>query len=85
MADFGGSDLDAFRTEAREWLEANFPKSLAADPDAAQTAMMGGVAPTGDALNSGAGVTAHEQRHPLSHPADSTHDAVLAEADRLRE
>ena len=50
MADFGGSDLDAFRTEAREWLEANFPKSLAADPDAAQTAMMGGVAATGDAL-----------------------------------
>ena len=29
MADFGGSDLDAFRAEAREWLEANFPKSLA--------------------------------------------------------
>jgi alkylation response protein AidB-like acyl-CoA dehydrogenase len=50
MADFGGSDLDAFRTEARDWLEANFPKSLAADPDAAQNAMMGGVAPTGDAL-----------------------------------
>jgi alkylation response protein AidB-like acyl-CoA dehydrogenase len=29
MADFGGSDLDAFRAEARDWLEANFPKSLA--------------------------------------------------------
>ena len=29
MADFGGSDLDAFRAEAREWLDANFPKSLA--------------------------------------------------------
>jgi alkylation response protein AidB-like acyl-CoA dehydrogenase len=29
MADFGGSDLDAFRAEAREWLEANFPRSLA--------------------------------------------------------
>jgi alkylation response protein AidB-like acyl-CoA dehydrogenase len=29
MADFGGSELDAFRAEAREWLEANFPKSLA--------------------------------------------------------
>jgi predicted MFS family arabinose efflux permease len=43
------------------------------------------VAPTGDALNSGAGVTAHEQRHSLSHPTDGTHDAVLAEADRLRE
>ncbi len=32
MADFGGSDLDAFRAEAREWLEANFPKSLAHQP-----------------------------------------------------
>ena len=29
MADFGGSELDGFRAEAREWLEANFPKSLA--------------------------------------------------------
>ena len=28
MADFGGADLDAFRTEAREWLEANFPPEL---------------------------------------------------------
>jgi alkylation response protein AidB-like acyl-CoA dehydrogenase len=32
MADFGGADLDAFRAEAREWLEANFPKSLADQP-----------------------------------------------------
>jgi alkylation response protein AidB-like acyl-CoA dehydrogenase len=47
MADFGGSDLDAFRTEAREWLEANFPKSLAH----VQSAMIpGGEKPTGDAL-----------------------------------
>ena len=47
MADFGGSDLDAFRTEARDWLEANFPKSLAH----AQSAMIpGGEKPTGDAL-----------------------------------
>ena len=38
MADFGGSDLDAFRAEAREWLEANFPKSLANQ----QTAMIPG-------------------------------------------
>ena len=38
MADFGGSDLDAFRAEAREWLEANFPKSLAHK----QTAMIPG-------------------------------------------
>jgi alkylation response protein AidB-like acyl-CoA dehydrogenase len=38
MADFGGSDLDAFRAEAREWLDANFPKSLANQ----QTAMIPG-------------------------------------------
>ena len=38
MADFGGSELDAFRAEAREWLEANFPKSLAHQ----QTAMIPG-------------------------------------------
>jgi alkylation response protein AidB-like acyl-CoA dehydrogenase len=43
MADFGGSDLDAFRAEAREWLEANFPKSLADQ----QTAMI----PGGEALS----------------------------------
>jgi alkylation response protein AidB-like acyl-CoA dehydrogenase len=30
MADFGG-DVETFRAEAREWLEANFPKSLAHD------------------------------------------------------
>ena len=34
MADFGGSDLDAFRAEARDWLEANFPESLANQPTA---------------------------------------------------
>ncbi len=33
MADFGGADQDAFRVEVREWLEANFPKSLAHDAD----------------------------------------------------
>ena len=38
MADFGGSDLDAFRAEARDWLEANFPESLAFQ----QTAMIPG-------------------------------------------
>ncbi|HEY0436258.1 MAG TPA: acyl-CoA dehydrogenase family protein [Phenylobacterium sp.] len=32
MADFGGSDLEAFRAEARAWLDANFPKSLANQP-----------------------------------------------------
>ena len=31
MADFGG-DVETFRAEAKAWLEANFPKSLAKDP-----------------------------------------------------
>jgi alkylation response protein AidB-like acyl-CoA dehydrogenase len=30
MADFGAADLDAFRKEVREWVEANFPASLKA-------------------------------------------------------
>jgi alkylation response protein AidB-like acyl-CoA dehydrogenase len=50
MADFGATELDAFRAEAREWLEANFPQSLRDDPDAGMRTMMGGVKPTGDAL-----------------------------------
>jgi alkylation response protein AidB-like acyl-CoA dehydrogenase len=33
MADFGG-DTEAFRAEARAWLDANFPKALAHDYDA---------------------------------------------------
>ena len=41
MADFGGEDLEGFRTEAKTWLDENFPKALAADP-AAQMAAMGG-------------------------------------------
>src|SRR4051812_40383932 len=28
MADFGATDLEAFRTEAREWIAANFPPAL---------------------------------------------------------
>jgi alkylation response protein AidB-like acyl-CoA dehydrogenase len=32
MADFGGTDLEAFRKEARTWLEANFPQELRGDP-----------------------------------------------------
>jgi len=42
MADFGG-DLEAFRAEARGWLQANFPASLrrgaptGADPEASET------------------------------------------------
>lgn len=41
MADFGGADLDAFRTEARSWLEANYPPSLRGDPEAGQRIVMG--------------------------------------------
>ena len=48
MADFGGADLDAFRAEAREWLEANFPKSLAKDTEAQQMATQSPEAPKGD-------------------------------------
>ena len=49
MADFGGDDLQAFREEAATWLEANFPKALAADP-AAQVAKASGGEETPDAL-----------------------------------
>jgi alkylation response protein AidB-like acyl-CoA dehydrogenase len=48
MADFGSAELDAFRTEAREWLEENFPKSLRKDPDIVSQAVMEGPKPTGD-------------------------------------
>jgi alkylation response protein AidB-like acyl-CoA dehydrogenase len=47
MADFGGSELEAFRAEARDWLEANFPKSLTNTEFAL---IPGGEKPTGDAL-----------------------------------
>ena len=33
MADFGGGDLDAFRTEVRGWIEANFPAELKGRPN----------------------------------------------------
>jgi alkylation response protein AidB-like acyl-CoA dehydrogenase len=32
MADFGGTDLEAFRAEARAWIEANFPAALKGKP-----------------------------------------------------
>jgi alkylation response protein AidB-like acyl-CoA dehydrogenase len=48
MADFG-SEVETFRSEARAWLEENYPQSLRKDSEAAQEAvMMGGVKPTGD-------------------------------------
>ncbi|MDB5494506.1 MAG: acyl-CoA dehydrogenase, partial [Phenylobacterium sp.] len=28
MADFGGADLEAFRSDVRSWLEANYPPEL---------------------------------------------------------
>jgi alkylation response protein AidB-like acyl-CoA dehydrogenase len=48
MADFGASDLDAFRTEARGWLEENFPSSLRKDPDAIIAVEQGAAEASGD-------------------------------------
>ncbi|HEY3800691.1 MAG TPA: acyl-CoA dehydrogenase family protein [Caulobacteraceae bacterium] len=41
MADFGATELEAFRAEARSWLEANYPQSLRDDP-APLSAFLGG-------------------------------------------
>ena len=49
MADFGATELDAFRTEAREWLEANFPKSLTEDPNAPVVIIPGAASANPDA------------------------------------
>src|ERR1044071_843137 len=49
MADFGAGDIEAFRKEAKDWFEENFPKSLSRNPDAAMQAMMGEQRPSGDA------------------------------------
>ncbi len=48
MADFGASELEAFRAEARTWLEDNYPASLRAHPEKVTEAVMGGGKPTGD-------------------------------------
>jgi alkylation response protein AidB-like acyl-CoA dehydrogenase len=48
MADFGGGELEGFRTEARTWLEANFPPSLAHKPELILEAMGRREKPTGD-------------------------------------
>ncbi|RAK58834.1 acyl-CoA dehydrogenase [Phenylobacterium hankyongense] len=48
MADFGGADLDAFRADARTWLEQNFPTSLAQDVEGQQAAAQSPQTPTGD-------------------------------------
>ena len=47
MADFGG-EPEAFRAEAREWLEANVPASLRGRAEAVTEAFMGGGKPDGD-------------------------------------
>ncbi|OXE36667.1 MAG: acyl-CoA dehydrogenase [Phenylobacterium zucineum] len=48
MADFGGDlDLETFRKDARDWLEANFPTSLRSKQGLA-LALMDGPAPAGD-------------------------------------
>ncbi len=40
--------LEAFRVEARDWLEANVPASLRGDPEKVVEAFMAGEKPTGD-------------------------------------
>jgi len=42
MADFGADDTEAFRAEAKAWLEETFPKALAKDPTAQLARMSGG-------------------------------------------
>jgi len=50
MADFGSElVLEEFRTEARAWLEENFPASLRGKPGIA-SALMDGEKPEGDVL-----------------------------------
>ena len=39
MADFGATELETFRAEVRDWLEANYPQSLRDDKDAAGAVM----------------------------------------------
>ena len=47
MADFGG-ELEAFRTEARSWLEENYPASLRKDPSQLNAWLGGGASAEGD-------------------------------------
>ena len=41
LLDAGGGDVEAFRAEARAWLEANFPDELKRDPAQQMAAAMG--------------------------------------------
>ena len=44
MADSGADQLEAFRAQAKAWLQENFPESLKKNPMAQMAAMMGGPA-----------------------------------------
>src|SRR6201991_5106131 len=46
MADFGAADTEAFRKQARDWLEANFPAELRGKPDMTMEQLEGGLKPT---------------------------------------
>ncbi len=51
MADFGDvetGELEVFRAEAREWLEANFPVSLRKNPDLVTASLIEGGSSTSD-------------------------------------
>ena len=48
MADFGATELEAFRTEARTWLEANYPASLRQDPSPLSAWLVSGAKAEGD-------------------------------------
>ncbi len=49
MADFGG-DIDAFRTDVREWMEANYPAELRNGGDVPMTEAMMGMKPSAAAI-----------------------------------
>ena len=48
MADFGGGELDTFRTTARTWIDENYPTSLRGKPQAVLEAVNGQVKFAGD-------------------------------------
>jgi alkylation response protein AidB-like acyl-CoA dehydrogenase len=48
MSDTESAELQSFRKEARDWLAANFPASLAHAPDRTMEQMEGGLKPTSD-------------------------------------
>ena len=60
MADFG--DVEAFRAEARKWLEANLPDELKRDPAQQMAAAMG--QPEGEAAPQKGGQAAFAGKSP---------------------